>query len=349
MVVKNKPWLAAAAATATKWLGKQAVKKTIKNVRNKLKGPKKTKSSQALPIVRGQGATSSWYPRSRKPKFSTRVVNSISGRNLFQYNGTQRLQAPAGKQNATSMLFYDYLPLNSQMATLPSSANISKRMFLDDTFCEYTVANASNTITYLTVYDLWFKREMDQADTPEFVPEGAWNLGETQEGNPLGLTMIGSYPTRVSLFNEYYKIAQKRTHMLGPGDVHKHKVHIRPNKFITQQRISDSIRYAGLTACTMFVASGTPVDNSGTTMGYYDASANLISGAYDASGNMTNNVTTGNVTTSPVALNIVWSGRYQYRWIQDVDSDIYTSNNLITGVNVEVMNTIGQALPYDET
>lgn len=240
------------------------------------------------------------------------------------------------------MLYYDQVPLTNMFNTVSGTENASRRLYLEDAYCEYTFTNASNTVAYVTLYDLWFKREMDTTDSPKFLPEGAWNAGEIQEGNSIGLQMVGSYPTRVSLFNEYYKIAQKKVHLMMPGEVHKHRVSVRPHKFITNNRVNDSIRYAGLSAATMFSAVGTPVDNAGTTTAFYDPSGALIHGGYDASGNiLSSNLLVGAVTTSPVAINIVWQGRYTFRWIDDMDSDINISNTLTTGNTLQVMEQTG--------
>lgn len=299
-------------------------------------------------IVSGQGVITHWNKFTKYGKFSQKVLNRISGLNSFEYNGASRLQGPSGSQCATSFLQLDQAPVQIMYNQLPSG-NQSNRLYIQDVFFEYSVANATNALTNLDIYDLNFKREMDVTDGASTIPDGAWNTGELNQGNSLGLTMLGSYPTRIDNFKQFYQVAKKESHILSPGDVHRHKIHIQVRRFLTGNRINSSVRYAGLTTASMLVASGNPVDNVGTTTGKFDASDSLVNTVVDASFNVLSNVQVGNISSSPVALNITWRARYNYRWISDTDNDLVISNGMPIVASPEVMQNTGVALAFDET
>lgn len=301
-------------------------------------------------VYRGQGSMSKWYARAGKLSLSSRVLSKLSGRNLYTFNLAARLQCADGQQSAYDIIYSDQVPLNELFAKQlseinPSIPNNTRRLLLRDVYGEIQFTNATNAVSYVQIYDLWYKREMDTTDNRTFVPSAAWNNGEIAQGNAAGCSVVGTYPTRVSLFNEYYRVARKTTHLLLPGEVHVHRVSLKPNKMITYDRAAQSVRYAGISAASMIVVKGTPVNNSGTTIGAQDPSGNYPAQGVDLSGNMISNLVTGQVTTSPCALDIVYNCRYTYQWMQDVDSDTVVSNSLTTGNTLEVMEGTGIAYP----
>lgn len=279
---------------------------------------------------------------------ANKILMKLSGINHLEWNGSARLQTPSGRQGATSLLQFDSVPLTSMYDQTPTG-NGSKRVFVQDCFFEYAISNPSNALQFVDIYDVCYKREMAASAAAALFPEGAWQSGEVQQGNVLGSTLLGSYPTRVDLFKQYYKICKKESHILAPGDVHRHKIHVGVNRFFTGNRISTSARYAGITTASMIVGVGSPVDNAGTTTGKYDPSDNLVNTVVDASYNLLTNLTVGGVSTAPVALNIVWRARYAFRWIADIDNDNYATNALATIATPDVMQNTGGALTYNAT
>ena len=224
----------------------------------------KTGSRLAQRVIGGSGNKST-YVENHKLKGSKRVLASLTPTNFYQYNNAWRISSNPGLQTANSALYFHQPDLLQQITQFGASANNSKQMLIKSLFADYTLVNTTSAPIYLTIYDVGFKREMDTSDTTTWSPELAWNNGEIQEGNAIGASMVGSDPKKISLFKEYYAVKKKSNHFLAPGEVHKHTVLVRPNKFITKNRILDSIRYAGLTYATMFVAKGTLVDTSGNT------------------------------------------------------------------------------------
>lgn len=345
-------------------LRKRRAAPTAKRVAPKVRRVAKTKvlrvrRKQVSKLIKGQGAFSRWFPAPGRLTMSRSVMGKISGKNQYVFNMAQRLTAADGRQNATSVQYYDGVPLRAILSQFGTNTNDTRRLLLKSSYHEYTFTNASNTVAYLTLYDIVYKRDLETiVDSNVYLPEIAWNTGEIQEGNSLGSSLVGSYPTRIGRFNDFYKIVQKSTHLLAPGEVHKHKVLLRPNRLISANLINEKSYYRGLTSTTMFVVQGTPVDNSGDTLiSGVDGSGNPVydsPGGINGLGQITTDIcgntvntfgTNSIVTTSPCAVNTVYSARYEYAWIQDLDSDVYTSNNLQSGVGgLDVMEITG--LPY---
>lgn len=297
--------------------------------------------------VKGMGSTSYFSTGDKAPKY-IQMLKKLSGINKYELNWGFRVEANAGLQNAESYWHYDSQPL-SQMFNTITAGNASKRLLLRSSNTNIQFSNCSNAVLYATIYDILCKRE--QAISSAYIsPEQTWSAAEIQESNglyALGNTMVGSIPTKFDLVNQFFKIEKVTTHLLQPGEVHNHQVRLFPNKMISANRMLLACRYAGLTRCTMIVVRGTPIDMTGVS----DLSGNQSH--YDASGNMQAPVLVGNtsITTSPCAVNVVFSTRYLYQWIADIDNDLTLTNNLqtTTDAGTDVMTSIGVSLPYTQT
>lgn len=328
--------VAGVAGWARSRLGGGAKKATALSTRRKVGSKTKVLRQRKFSsgVLKGPGAVSFFKGRPGKLNLSKSILSNISGRNQYVFNMSQRLTSADGRQNATSVIYWDSYPVNQMLNSIaPGAANNTKRMLCKQSFHEYTISNASNATCYISLYDVYYRRDLEVVSDPSVLfPHYAWNNGEIQEGNTLGYSMIGSYPTRISQFGEYYAVAKKTTHMLGPGEVHKHKVLLTPNKWITKNLATEKDFYRGLTAATLFVVQGTPVDNGGSTL------VGDASGGINAEGVITEAGVSGfgvnsTVTTSPCAVNMIYQARYQFQWVDDIDSDITTSNGLPTGVS----------------
>lgn len=318
-------------------------------------GRTRTRARSAVPrrtgikgvgIHSGIGSTSFWKARAHRMKLSQRVLSNISGKNLYQFNLSARFQCADGRQGVYDVLYYDQYPLQRMFSGIAPGPNPTRKLFIKNMYAEFTLTNATNAVTYLNIYDVYFKRELDVNDSTHSLPSLAWDNGEKQEGQALGCNYLGSQPTRIGLFNDFYKVAKKSSHLMAPGEVHKHKVLLRPNKFISFNRVNSSIRYSGLTAATLFVVAGTPADASGASE-LDPADIGRPGIGFDASGNPVGAPVT--VTSTPAAINCVYNVRYEFHWLDDIDSDIVADNNLSTGNTLEVMPNTGVAAAYDAT
>lgn len=277
------------------------------------------------------------YREKHKMTLSKRLLSTLTPVNFYQYNSITRFSAAPGRQTANSINYFLYNDLNPQFASVGGvGANNTKQLFIQSLTANSSIQNAGNFPIQLTMYDVTYKREMDASDAQTFSPELAWNNGEIQQGNALGASMIGSYPTRVDLFTENYKVNKITTKYLAAGAVHQHVLQIEPNKRVSYNRVNTSIRYANLSHATMIVAKGLPCDTSGNTT-FIDSSGNPLhevppESYYDPSGNpIVPPLSAGQVlTTAPVGINVATTWRYGFRWVADIDSDTIATNNIQT-------------------
>lgn len=295
----------------------------------------------------GNGTTSWWRARPGKARLPRGLASRALGKNSYVLTTSNRLQTTAGRQNAISYLYYDQVPLrNMNAAVVSGGPNSSSRLLHNYCYAEVTMTNVTNAVLDVQIYDTYFKRETNWTDVSGLFPSTAWAFGESQQGGDFSL--IASKPSRVQYFNEKFKIAKKVNHLMAPGEVHKHKVLLRPNKFMSVSRVNANIRYAGLSASTMIVVKGTPADTAAQT----DLSGGVV---FPADLGQLEHFQqqfidpTEVISTSPAALDIVYNVRYAYTWLSDIDNDITVSDSLATTGNFSIMPNTGVEAPYDAT
>ena len=176
---------------------------------------------------------------------------------------------------------------------------------------EYLIANAVETSTTVDIYDIVLKRDLPAAwtatiggvsytaNTPN--PETYWRKGLNIQQNvgdagptvgPQLNDMLSVVPTDSRLFNNYFKIVKKTRVQMCAGATHKHKVNISTNRMIDQLYVNTQMAGSlGFSTYTMFVAVGTPVWDT------------IVEG--------------GEVTTSPVSLNVVATQRVRWAYVAD--------------------------------
>lgn len=259
------------------------------------------------------------YHEKHRMTLTKKMISTMTPINYYQFNNAYRFAAPPGRQSANSIQYFIQPDLLPQYNSITSGPNASKQLFIHSLTATTTFANAGSSPVQLILYDVGYKREMDISDVTTFAPELAWNNGEIQEGNALGSAMLGAFPNRIGLFNDYYKIKKVTTKFLGPGAAHTHNLQIEPNKRVSMNRVNGSIRYAGLSHATLVLVKGLPVDTSGTTL-FLDASGNPShtvpqESYYDVSGNPIAPALAGGqiITTSPTAINIASTWRYGFQ------------------------------------
>lgn len=275
-------------------------------------------------LLSGNGAVS-YFNKTVQPKLPIQIMKKLTPVNTWTANYSDRLSWADGRQAVKEFIYYDTQPLSAILAQLPvpgPAGNLTRRFLLQDMYGEFTFSNASNSTCYVYVYDILCKKDLDSTSTQDstvLLPNVAWNNGEIQQGNTLGNSMIGTFPSKVKDFTSFYKILSKKGHFMKAGDVHKHKVSLKLNRLINESLISKSSYYGGLTHYTMICAYGVPCDN--------DAVPPVV-------------------TTSNGALDMVYTTQYRYKWMQDYDTDSVIFGALPTGVaGLEVIEDDGDIVP----
>jgi len=348
----------AASAILANLLGRMASTNTTARIGSKIKSGSKLKRKKpskpkmsAVALVTGSGSTSRFSPPAGRITLSTKTIASASAINDWTFNIPWRLDSSGGVQTQVSLLYCDQYPMQTlfnRMQVNDISGNNARRLLVRNMYGEITFTNCTNSVLYVNLYDVMCKRDLtsDSAQQQAVInPHTAWQSGLALIGNSNpGASMVGTYPSKVPYFRDNWKICKVTKHMLSPGEVHKHKVFYKVNKIVPQTRVTKATRYGRLTYATMFNCFGTPIDGTGQTTSSQDY--------YDANGNMqANTVVNGNITTSPVHLNIIYHCRYQYQWVGDTDQDTSYTNQLTKSgdAGYEVMPNTGVAAAFDDT
>lgn len=295
--------------------------------KTKTKSKTKSKTSSTFTTkddyLTGQNVCSNFVHR-LKEQWSEKVLSKNSPPQTWISNYTGRVTFADGRQGAYTFLYYDSVPMTGQLQLLPAvnpAGNTSRRMYLSSCNAELTLSNSSNSTAYVHILDIAYKRDIESAATDAdcYNPQVAWQTGEVEQGNADGITLIGTHPKSVDKFNQYYNILGHSKHFMGVGDVHKHKVGLYLNKFISENLISEKIGYRGYTFATLIYAYGVPVNNDDVTPV---------------------------VTTSSGAIDCVMTEKCVFRWQEDLDYDTVIGSKLQTGVvGLEVVEDDGDINP----
>lgn len=279
---------------------------------------KRKKLVLPAPVAKGEGKETK-FELSYPPSAYVKNMKKTNAPNHVIHNFRFLLNWNAGRQNAANFTYFDRNQFNNILAQLPVSdisGNLNRRFLLDKFQSEVTFSNSTNASCYVHIYDIMVKQDMDNDDVLSGLasPTTSWNSGEIQQGNPDGLSVIGTDPKKIDLFKQHYKILQHTKHFMGPGDVHKHHSNINYNRVINESRVVNSILYGGYTLCTMIVAYGTPAND--------DAVPPVVS-------------------TTAGALSMTFTNKYIFRYSLDNQQNSKVINLLPTPANLEVVQDDG--------
>ena len=143
---------------------------------------------------------------------------------------------------------------------------------------EIMFQNPSSATIILDIYECLAKRDIPTSGTTANIdvydPISAWSVGMKQQSvTPTGYavlaqdasSMLGSKPTDSALFNDFYKITNKRSVVMQQASTHLHKVSLRLGKNFDKSQVACLQEYlAGLANFTYFtfvVVRGLPVTN----------------------------------------------------------------------------------------
>jgi len=181
------------------------------------------------------------------------------------------------------------------------------RVLLESAYVKNMITNATDTNCHLTVYDIMARR--DSSIEPVF----GWNTGllDSSAGSNNSYA-LGGTPFTSSLFTSEFRVVKQQKVALPPGTTHAHVVNYRPNKVFNAEILRESVgTLGGLTMYTMFVAHGSPIDDS---------------------------VNNSLVSTSACVLNVVQTKQLRYTWVADTQNNFTSFNYLNTITTANVMN-----------
>lgn len=292
----------------------RAATKVVTLVERKRRQPLDHKTIQNA----GGIVTQSYYKAYRKPNFTALVRKNASSPNYQVGNGPNNFAALSGLQGYQSYPLMRRNELNLILNAMPAQAptgNATRRFLLERVQSNIVYTNASSASCTLDLYDIAVKRDHDIAS-----PADAWAAGiqmeTTTPSSPV--TILGIKPWQSQQFNEFFKVVRTTHVNLAAGAAHRHNIALSPNVLMKEQRIAENVCYAGITYFTLAVVKGVPVCD--------DSDVPRL------------------VSTAPIQIDVVREFSVKYRWVSDVDSDLYISNNLVTLLQPEAMNVFqGQA------
>lgn len=270
----------------------------------------------------GNIITQSKYSSYRKAMFGAAVRKAASSPNYEVINAPGNFEVLSGFQGAASSSLFTQAALLRIINAMPvaqPAGNFTRRFLLERLEQKITYTNASSASATLDLYQVAVKQDNDLVSALT-----AWQDGVTMETTlPAGTppwAVLGIKPWHSQRFKEFFKIVSHRAVNLAAGASHQHTVVLTPNVIMKEQRIRENNMYKGLTQFVLAVVKGVPVCD--------DADVPRL------------------VSTAPIQIDIVTENNTKYRWISDVDTDLYITNGLTTLLQPENMNVFqGQAQP----
>lgn len=282
--------------------------------------------------------------------FKDKLFNVLYPPRLFTYHGTQRLDVESGKQNVISYTYTSSLYLDDpsqKMRDLLSNSNgfvgvnnteVSgdittdwNRVYLNYSSCLSTFYNSSTTTcefdvyVYKTKHSSW--QQVGTSDNRNNYPNMTWNNAEIQADNYNdsqafttvfdSINTVGYKPTSEPYkhqMDKFWKLMDKESVILMPGQSHKHYVRDQHPRDIRQYDMNNFKNLEDITYYIMVVAKGQVVT--------------------------TNTAANNFITTGPAQLSIAVVAKNQFRVIplQQATTHLVTEFQQFTDAQVDVIN-----------
>lgn len=265
----------------THWQGKNAKSMTRDYLRSlakpgkyKAKAPL-TKRSRAQADPLGGSVSKFTCMRPKKKLGNTDKLTSIQP---YVDNSAGRITSLIGKQEG-ALIQTNFNPgdiVNLFNSALGGTAGKSTKMLLKSVVAESFLTNMENVPLNYTIYDILPKRDGNGTVVD---PISAFRAGFADSGGGAAANYLvpGVDPYMDPRFNEYFRIVERTTGTLLPGNVHTHKVYYEPNYIISNEVSTWTVDFIkALTHFTMIIIHGTP-ENDSTTKTQVSLSAANIS------------------------------------------------------------------------
>lgn len=267
--------------------------------------------------------TNSMFSAYRKPNISAAIQKYAAMPSYYITNASDSLSVQSGFQNAIFTAlntqayfanFYSLLPAPSPVG------NRTRRFVLLRSQSRTTYTNSTSVSCQMDLYDIAVKRDNDLIN-----PLAAWANGlALQTTTPNPYIVLGTKPWQSQQFKEFFKIVKTTQVNLAPGASHQHTITLSPNQVIKEQMVLENTCYKGLSFFTIAVVKGVPVSAILEPPPPPPAPERLVS-------------------TAPVRIDVVIEYNTKIAVVQDFDNDVSITDNLVTLVNPDTMNTFGSA------
>lgn len=289
-----------------------------------------------LPAMGGVG-TFSQFKLINKPSKRVTAMKRVGAENFYLNNGAFQVSVEEGFQAThvgTHLGFNDLQSIATRMPPTSGGALYTKQWIVESDIAEYLMTNSSLATMYVDIYDIVRKRDAGYSvikddPSPTNSPDLAWSYGVSDEAieeqpNLSAWKQVNSLPTDSRLFRDYFRVI-KRTHVsLAQGATHRHHVALATNRLIDNellQRGSGDLK--GFAVYTMIVAYGQPCS--------VPTEANAI------------------VTTASGKLDVVYSERIKYTFVQDNAVAWFRTDNLSTLKGEKVVSAGAGAIVLNDS
>ena len=268
---------------------------------------------------------STWLS-ANKPSYKVSTLEKVGAKNVYQQSTTIAGVASLGCYGITQvrhMTIVDDLAAVFVGTTLPGAQGGNPRQYvLESYISEVSVANNTNVIAEVELYDVVLKRDLVNTLT---ISIGNPPVAYTVQGNAVdlvlkGLDMAQNIPSNTTtattlpygvsifdspMFNDYCKVVKRTVIEMSPGGVHQHVVSLKPNRLIREDVVggSNMNALAGLTCYTLVLIRPT---------------AGL-------------DITTPGITTPQTQINVIQTRRMAYTWSQDIANSLQYRNGVARG------------------
>nr|WAE42490.1 MAG: capsid protein [Cressdnaviricota sp.] len=242
------------------------------------------------------------WPTSLERKLIKDLAN-----NSYVFNNYGRVSANIGFQNYfVPFSLYGTFDLASIRNTVGS--NQSTTMWQNNVSASVLIKNQVEDTCKVDIYDIIARRDCDNTN---YLPTNAWTNGMTMaSAAAASSTYVGCTPFASPLFTQLF-VVKKITHLLlGEGQQHEHRIEYKAHRKVhgaTVQELdiaqSDSNMGKLTYFCMVVFSGGVANDTSIKTQ----------------------------VSTDAAILDYVWRKEYHYSFLQDVQNNVFTFNQLPQG------------------
>lgn len=236
----------------------------------------KTLFQRVRPV--GEGSSMSYFKAGTNSRLSGRILKHIQPQRVLTIVNSNHVTSLLSQQAISDNVYNDGEQIERlfQYLTQGASASNTQRLFLASTQTDYIISNATNTNTFIKIYELVARRDGYLNSAPflsgfgQNTPSGAFQLGVYDvTGSPDDIYTPGIKPFQAPLFCSQWKVERVYDLELGAGRSHKHSSVYKYNRFINEDYIYDGVNQTlrlrtirGLTRAIMIIAQGSPVDDT---------------------------------------------------------------------------------------
>lgn len=276
---------------------------------------------QVIKGAQGGPSTSSQFELARPASTVVKTIKDAGNPQYYITNGASQIVCTQGFQEQGIFRWQSSGDLTFILGKVPgggSAGVTNSRYVLESTQGELLITNSSLATAFVEIYDIARKRDANVTTYAWTADPGyAWNQGIINEepyGSGHTLNDINSSPYDSQPFKDFFKVLKKTRVEMPQGALHRHHVSLKLNMLVSGS-VLDYVDGdpADYTFYSMIVFKGQP------------ASVKDEGGAVE-------------VTTAKIALDVVASNRYKYTYSEVAPSLHFTTDNLVTLANEQVVS-----------